>query len=148
MPARWDSPPCPRCGTPLEGLGRYCERCAAYVADMIGATADTTPEKRDAIKDDRTEAQVQLAIRRAAEVLGYDVYDMSQGRPTRQPAGIPDLYVRGHGRRVWIECKRPRGGKLSEAQHRFIASELGNGGEAMVARSEQDFIRWHEGRAA
>jgi hypothetical protein len=110
----------------------------------MGATTDATPEARArAIKDTRTEAEVQLAIRRTAEALGYDVYDLSQGRPTRQPAGVPDLYVRGHGRRVWIEVKRPLGGRVSEHQDRFIAGEIENGGEAFVARSEHDFIEWH-----
>lgn len=144
----WTADHCPTCGITLEGLGRWCPRCRAYTAEMIGSTTDASPATRTEIKDTRTEAEVQLAIRRAAELLGYEAFDLSQGRPTRQPAGIPDLYVRGHGRRVWIEVKRPHGGKLSEHQHRFIASELGNGGEAIVARSVEDFMDWHNRRAS
>lgn len=144
----WTPTVCPTCDAELPGLGTYCEGCAAYVEDM-GATTDATPEARArAIKDTRTEAEVQLAIRRTAEALGYDVYDLSQGRPTRQPAGVPDLYVRGHGRRVWIEVKRPSGGHVSEHQEAFIDGEREHGGEAFVARSEQDFILWHEGRVS
>ena len=145
MIARWEPTICPGCASELPGLGRYCESCAEYT-DRLGSTADTTPAARDRT-DTRTEAEVQLAIRRTAEALGYHVYDMSQGRPTRQPSGIPDLYIHGHGRRCWVEVKRPSGGKLSEAQERFLASEQLNGGDAFVARSETDIIRWHEGGA-
>jgi hypothetical protein len=141
-PVTWQPEVCPTCGNILPGLGTFCHMCHAYTEDM-GATTDVSPAARERIPDDRTEAQVQLAIRRAAELLGYEAFDLSQGRPTRQPAGIPDLYVRGHGRRVWIEVKRPHGGKLSEAQHQFITGELGNGGDAFVARSEDDFLLWH-----
>jgi len=140
---RWEPTPCPTCGADLPGLGRFCHTCGDYIENM-GAAADTSPARRDAIPDTRTEAEVQLGIRRAAEVLGYDVYDMSQGRPTRQAPGIPDLYIRGHGRRVWIEVKRPSGGKVSEHQRAFIEGEITHGGEALIARSEQDFLRWHE----
>ena len=135
---------CPTCGNMLPGLGTFCHMCGAYVEDM----GPEQPKAKPTLPDDRTEAQVQLAIRRAAELLGYEAFDLSQGRPTRQPSGIPDLYIRGHGRRVWVEVKRPHGGKLSEAQHQFITGELGNGGDAFVARSEQDFIAWHLAREA
>jgi len=96
------------------------------------------------VSDTRTEAEVQLAIRRTLEILGYTVYDLSQGRPTRQPSGVPDLYVVGHSRRAWIEVKRPSGGVVSEAQAAFIATEVANGGIAFVARTESDVIEWHQ----
>lgn len=140
---------CPTCGDHLGGLGRYCFRCGGYTADMLGATTDGTPANRpDPVKDTRSEAEVQLAIRRLAELLGYTVYDLSQGRPTRQPVGVPDMYLHGHGRRCWIEVKRPDGGRVSPAQHEFIARENGNGGEAFIARTEADFMAWHERRDA
>lgn len=141
-PVTWEPTICPGCHRVLEGLGTYCLDCGDYVANLAGAH----PKPKAAPGDDRTEAEVQLAIRRAAELLGYEAFDLSQGRPTRQTVGLPDLYLRGHGRRVWIECKRPHGGKLSEAQHRFVASELANGGEAIVARSVEDFMDWHNQR--
>jgi hypothetical protein len=142
MIARWSPTICPGCDRELPGLGTWCARCNEYT-DRIGATTDPSPPARDRT-DTRTEAEVQLAIRRTAEALGYEVLDMSQGRPTRQPSGIPDLYIRGHGRRVWVEVKRPSGGTVTEAQWRFIAGELAHGGEAFVARTERDFIHWHE----
>ena len=65
------------------------------------------------------ETDVQLAIRRLFESVGYHVWSLSQGRQTRQSAGLPDLYALHPTKgAVWVECKRP-GGQLSEAQQLF-----------------------------
>ena len=137
-----DSIACPSCGH--EPALNKCWQCGWTVDADDVCTTDSTPANRT--DDTRSEAEVQLSIRRLAEMLGYTVYDLSQGRPTRQPAGVPDLYLHGHGRRAWIEVKRPNGGRVSEAQQEFIARETGNGGTAFVARTEAAFMEWHEGR--
>ena len=142
-PLTWTPTICPQCDRDLPGIGPYCAECAEYV-DRMGATTDTPPSRREAVADTRTEAEIQLAIRRTAEVLGYEVYDLSQSRPTQQTPGLPDLYIRGKGRRLWCEVKRPKGGKLSDAQRHFGNMELAHGGEWITARSEQDFIEWHQ----
>jgi hypothetical protein len=98
-----------------------------------------------AIPDNRSEAEIQLAIRRTLETLGYEVADMSQDRPTRQAPGVPDLWVMGHGRTAWMECKRP-GGAVSPAQKRFHAALRANGADVQVVRSEADAIAWHRER--
>jgi hypothetical protein len=87
---------------------------------------------------------IQLGIRRALEVLGFDVYDLSQDRPTRQTPGLGDLYVIGRGRCAWVEVKRP-GGRQSETQELFERRVRANGGEYHVWRSEEEAIRWAEG---
>ena len=87
------------------------------------------------LKDGRTEKQIQTAIKEALDMLGYYVHDMSQDRPTRQVAGIPDLYIQGHGVTAWIEVKRV-GGKVSAYQTAFVEREIENGGHACIVFGE------------
>jgi hypothetical protein len=108
-------------------------------ADSPTAAPVPTP-----VVDDRSEEEIQLGIRRALEVLGFYVYDLSQGRATRQTPGLADLYVVGHGRCAWLEVKRPVKGKQSEAQEVFEQRVRSNGGEYLVVRSESDAIAWAE----
>lgn len=50
--------------------------------------------------------------------------------------GMPDLYAIGPaGISVWIECKRPKGGRLSEAQKEFLDCINRNGGIGIVVNS-------------
>ena len=77
-------------------------------------------------------------------MLGYYVHDMSQDRPTRQVAGIPDLYIQGYGVTAWIEVKK-LGGKVSDAQDAFIAREVANDGHAMVIYDEVAAVEYMEG---
>jgi len=65
------------------------------------------------------ELDVQYEVRTFLEALGCAVYALSQGRATRQSAGLPDLWVL-HPRLggVWIEVKAP-GGRRSAAQTTF-----------------------------
>lgn len=142
---------CPNCQRPLHGLGTYCTRCQDYVDNLPASTTDTTPEAREAVPDDRSEKQIQMAIRKALKLHQFQIYDLSQDRPTRQTAGLADLYVVGHGTCAWIEVKTPKG-KQSDAQKLFgrLVSEAG--GLYFVWRHESEAIRWAEavrqGRAA
>ena len=50
--------------------------------------------------------------------------------------GMSDFYAIGPaGISVWIECKRPKGGRLSEAQKEFLDCINRNGGVGIVANS-------------
>lgn len=114
---RWEPNPCPTCGTPLEGLGRYCERCAAYVADMVAKPTTKCPGPKDTRLEDERKADALPVV----TALGWAVYDFEQGyRPdacpkcgahlpgghsTRVPVGVADWLCQGHGIAAWIEWK-------------------------------------------
>ena len=65
------------------------------------------------------ESDVQYACKRLLEATGWWCYALSQGRRTRQSAGLPDLYALHpqHGA-LWLECKQARGAQ-SPAQVKF-----------------------------
>ena len=65
------------------------------------------------------ETDVQYEITSFLEALGVAVYRLSQGRATRQSAGLPDLFAL-HPKigGVWIEVKAPNG-RRSGAQTVF-----------------------------
>ena len=62
------------------------------------------------------ELEIQYEIRSFLEALGVAVYSLSQGRKTRQSAGLPDLWIM-HPKigGCWIEVKALHG-KPSGAQ--------------------------------
>lgn len=131
--------PHPDCGAPLEGLGTFCHACGRYTADV----SDRVDAEVRVQPDDRPEAEIQLAIRRAMETLGYHVSDLSQDRPTRQTPGIPDLWVMGHGRFTWAEVKRPKG-RTSKHQDEWHRAARENGAPVAIWRHENDAIAWHK----
>jgi hypothetical protein len=50
--------------------------------------------------------------------------------------GMSDIYAIGPaGISIWIECKRPKGGRLSEAQKEFLDCINRNGGIGIVVNS-------------
>jgi hypothetical protein len=52
--------------------------------------------------------------------------------------GMADFYAIGpapEGKSIWIECKRPKGGRLSEAQKEFLDCINRNGGVGIVVNS-------------
>jgi hypothetical protein len=65
------------------------------------------------------EIDIQYEIRTFLEALGVACYSLSQGRHTRQSAGLPDLWVM-HPKLggVWLEIKAPNG-RRSAAQTVF-----------------------------
>jgi len=56
------------------------------------------------------EIDIQYSIRTFLEGLGVACYSLSQGRHTRQSAGLPDLYLL-HPKLggIWLEIKAPNG---------------------------------------
>lgn len=81
------------------------------------------------------ETDIQYGCKHLLEALGASVYALSQGRATRQSAGLPDLYVL-HPRLggLWVECKRT-GGVQSAAQEKFEDRCVQAGVPYVVARS-------------
>src|SRR5690348_11227230 len=67
------------------------------------------------------ESDVQYAVKALLSAVGFDCYSLSQGRTTRQSAGLPDLIGLHPTRGVlFVECKRPDG-RRSAAQSLFAA---------------------------
>lgn len=55
--------------------------------------------------------------------------------------GAPDIVAIVFGRYVAIECKRPKGGRLSGDQEAFLANVAAAGGVALVVRDVADLAR-------
>ena len=49
--------------------------------------------------------------------------------------GVSDIFAVKDGTAIWIECKRPVGGKLSEAQRNFLDAMNRNGAVGIVVSS-------------
>jgi hypothetical protein len=64
----------------------------------------------------------------------------SHGRMVKFGAkGMADFCAIGpEGRSVWIECKRPKGGRLSEAQREFLDCINRHAGVGIVVRSVEE----------
>ena len=79
---------------------------------------------RRTLDERTTEAQVQRAVVQYLTACGWSVYPIGQYNAKRtQRAGVPDLWCMHdvHGA-LWIECKRPVGGRQSPAQRAFQAA--------------------------
>lgn len=50
-------------------------------------------------------------------------------------AGVSDIYAIKEGVSIWIECKRPVGGRLSEGQRKFLDAMNRNGAVGIVVNS-------------
>lgn len=97
------------------------------------------------------ESQEQAAITRLLDAAGFCVYDLSQGRATRQTPGLPDLYAVHPevGWVWWVEVKRQKGARVSVAQRLFqdihvvapreVRIKVGSFEEAWVALEEVGF---------
>lgn len=137
---------CPRCSAPLEGLGRYCHACRAYVADMQDAPDRPSPSQ--AILDGRTEAEIRLAVRAALELHGFVVVDLEQGYrrdgSTRVRRGLPDLAIMAPGGVfAWRELKSAKG-RLTEEQRAFGDDCRRLGIDWAVWRHEGEAMAWAE----
>ena len=52
-----------------------------------------------------------------------------------QVAGVSDIYAIKDGVSIWIECKRPVGGRLSDGQRNFLDAMNRNGAVGIVVNS-------------
>lgn len=50
-------------------------------------------------------------------------------------SGVSDIYAVKDGISIWIECKRPVGGRLSDGQRRFLDAMNRNGAVGIVVNS-------------
>ena len=150
---RWNPTVCPTCDRILPGLGTYCEDCGAYTEDMVGATADVPPERRDTT-DTRSEDERKRDALPAVTAMGWIVVDLEQGfRPftcrhcggaiaggTRVPLGTPDWLVMGHGCATWLEWKSGTGRQTAQ-QRSFAADCAVAGVPYYVVRTTEEAVR-------
>ncbi len=80
------------------------------------------------------EKQIQTDGVKNLKLLGYDVWNLSQVRASKQTAGLPDTFVAGHGECFWIEWKTPDG-RHPEPQRYFQKVVTENGIPVYVWRS-------------
>lgn len=95
-------------------------------------------------RDPRSEKQVEADIIEALQTLGFSVVKLSQAqRPVGMTEGTPDIYARhlAWQLRVWVEVKRPRGGRVSLAQLAWHAAERAAGGAVVVARTVGELVK-------
>ena len=73
------------------------------------------------LNPDQLEKAEQWEVVKLYEAVGCKVISFSQPRATMQTEGIPDLrvYCERKGLSWWQECKRPNGGRQSDAQLDF-----------------------------
>ncbi len=105
---------------------------------------DQEAEARPVIPDDRLEEPIRMATKKALGLLGFDVFDFEQNRPTRQTPGIADLYVCGHGNSTWAEMKKADGVQSAD-QIIFERIVMANGASYHVWRHESEAIAWAKG---
>jgi len=69
--------------------------------------------------------------------MNSGAYKTARGQFVRYGAkGMSDFYAIGPaGVSIWIECKRPKGGKLSDSQKEFLDCINRNGGIGIVVNS-------------
>lgn len=91
---------------------------------------------------DVLEHHVQKAVVEYLTVAGWHVWRIGQrnAKGTQDP-GVPDVIAMHflHGA-IWIECKRPVGGRQSRYQREFEASVKNTGGRYILARSLGDLV--------
>lgn len=92
---------------------------------MLGESP--TPEPAEAERDARVlEKDEQAAVVKLLRGMGFDVWNLSQARASKQTPGLPDLWVmhREHPIAFWWETKRQVGGALSVPQEYFRDATL------------------------
>lgn len=85
---------------------------------------------RRAARVDANHAQIRDGLRRLFWTL-----DLS-----RCGAGVPDLLVWAFGRLVFLECKIPKGGRLTEAQKTWHAAARERGVPVYVVHSLEEAL--------
>jgi hypothetical protein len=89
------------------------------------------------------EQDIRVGIVSYLRMMGWAVWDLEQNRRTRQTAGLPDLFLAGFHRTVWVEVKTPTG-RLSDAQAVFREEMRANGHEWHLWRSVEQAHVFHE----
>lgn len=100
------------------GVGREAaEKFAATEYPTVAAERAAEDAKRDNVLE-KTE---QLEVMKLFRAFGFEVYNLSQARASKQTPGIPDLWCMHREQPIafYWETKRASGGRFSEAQIRF-----------------------------
>ena len=84
------------------------------------------------------ESEIHAQIRDFLMYHGFFVYKNHQTLGSYP--GVADLTAIKDGQVFWIEVKRPKTGRLSEAQKRFARAIKNHGGKFFVATSIDDVI--------
>mgnify|MGYP003636798339 FL=1 len=92
------------------------------------------------------ESAISREIQDFLKMVGFAVYSCEQGYRkerggTRQTPGIPDLYIMGHGRSLWIEVKTPKG-KMRDSQVAFAHQALLNDVPCVMWRDVREAFDW------
>lgn len=84
------------------------------------------------------ESDIQATIRDFLRFHGFFVYKNHQSLGSYP--GVADLTAIKDGTVFWIEVKKPKTGRLSEAQKRFASAIKNHGGNFFVATSIEDVM--------
>lgn len=84
------------------------------------------------------ESEIQAQIRDFLRYHGFFVYKNHQTLGSYP--GVADLTAIKDSHVYWIEVKKPKTGRLSEAQKRFASAIKNHGGNFFVATSIEDVI--------
>jgi len=90
----------------------------------VAPPAPDPAQVRRAERDARVlENKEQLEVRKRFHVCGFESWNLSQARRSKQTPGLADLWLMHveRGVALWWETKRQVGGKHSPAQLRFAA---------------------------
>jgi hypothetical protein len=116
-----------------------------------GALPGTRPGPKSLVVDEQKllakvlERDVETAVDRLmVTALGFRAIRFSQSRATQQTPGIPDrrYHHRALGITVWVETKRPKGGKMSDAQREFMLDVLAAGEQYVLAHTLEPMEEW------
>ena len=142
---------CPACGTELGALGRYCEDCGGYTADLANpgravVALEATPpavEQPHLGLPEQSEDEIQQEIKGFLEVLPgrWRVVDTSQGQRAQITRGLPDLLIYGPDCYIEVEVKRPgQKRRPDQLEHARLAKAAGV--TCVVWMSVNDAARW------
>jgi len=84
------------------------------------------------------ESEIQAQIRDFLRYQGFFVYKNHQTLGSYP--GVADLTAIRNGKVYWIEVKRPKTGRLSEAQRMFAQAIKNHGGNFFVATGVEDVV--------
>jgi len=86
-----------------------------------------------------SENDVKRQVKDYLSIKRYYHFPILQGLGAKR--GIPDIIAIKNNRVLFLECKRPGGGKQSEYQKQFQADIEGHGGEYYTVKSLDDLIK-------
>ena len=85
-----------------------------------------------------SENDVKKMVKDYLSIKQYYHFPILQGLGAKR--GIPDIIAIKNNRVLFLECKRPGGGKQSEYQKQFQADIEGHGGEYYIVSSLNELI--------